>query len=824
MPAVQIPSGRLVKVATGDQKTFESSLASIGRSFLGSQAPNLFDHEIGFQVVDSDEDNTRAVGVFGFRVGSRLLYVPLFYRDGVVKGTEQLRDPKRKLCVPLTDNWVNYFLSQEDDHFGELIPRWKNRDTAQPSLWQLKYPPTKYAADNADWVKEAVVDLARAFARAREQLTGGFRPSADLDLVKEAEAHPELFDTLGSWATRYHWFGEALERFHGRAKVAAALGAVNPVPPPPDPMAGTVFARSPAARPVKVAPKAGTGGVLPAAAEPVKAEATKAGAVTVIRYREVSVHRVPLHPKVDFASKELDDLQGGRNAYRDSRDDGQVSDAELWLGGANPEQVTYANPSESGIYEVIVHTGKGPKLEECAVFTALLGFGPRVGRCLVVRLSDKAWRCVHNNAVWVKGQKDRPAFWKWVAELPKVNGELPEGDVVSAVSVEGAATAPFRLYRDGKASPDVWGVHSSQPYWAAFDPWERRPVLHEGSREDHTGIRVIPLDTPGKRIVRHGKDLYLTRDTRLLKLGDESLELAGGTEPDFTAVGWLKASAEGRQLLSVRKVGSGFEVDDPRTKKAVACRDGNDAEECLVVSHGLRVGAARELVKAAALTGGASAFVKYAERLSTNWPNAPPVDFDMLPNPAGFADDVLPATTASHQAIPINDLLMQPGSPDRYKPYPVTYGTKGPMPGIGNGGTPDRAGSQYGRDGGPDPPDFDTVARAARTGRRELFDTAGLASLVKHTRIRGLLDRVAPRMLRTVSDLGDVCAHMYWNVDEWAEQFGQSEVGPLEDQLKGLFEGLGEAYLTLKEKTVELAPDAGVVPDTPQSDAADASN
>ena len=76
-------------------------------------------------------------------------------------------------------------------------------------------------------------------------------------------------------------------------------------------------------------------------------------------------------------------------------------------------------------------------------------------------------------------------------------------------------------------------------------------------------------------------------------------------------------------------------------------------------------------------------------------------------------------------------------------------------------------------------------------------------------------------MIRQVSDLGDILAHMAWNTEEWSDQFGRSEIGPLEDQVRDLFDGLGDLYLTLKEKTIAGDPDAGILPDEKPGDATD---
>jgi hypothetical protein len=113
------------------------------------------------------------------------------------------------------------------------------------------------------------------------------------------------------------------------------------------------------------------------------------------------------------------------------------------------------------------------------------------------------------------------------------------------------------------------------------------------------------------------------------------------------------------------------------------------------------------------------------------------------------------------------------------------------------------------------------VSDAAATGKKELFDTASLGALVKNTRLTSLLEKGKTKVLGTVNWLGDALAHLYWNVDEWTDQYGDSEIGPLEDQLRGLFEELGDTFLRLREKAVETGPDAGILPDTRPSDGGD---
>lgn len=791
------------KAAAGDPQTFEGSLASIGRTYLGGKAPTLFKHEIGFQVLDQDEDNTRAVGVFAFRVGGRLLYVPLFYRNGTIKGTEQLRDPKRKITVPLSDNWVNKFLSDGDDVPGERISRHATRASSQPSLWQLKFPPTKYASDN-DWVPEVRADLARAIGRRPAWPLGG---ADDFDLVKAAELHPAVGLTLAKWADLYPWFKAALDVHYD----PAALG-----------------------RAVKVAAEKVRAQTAEKAAAARRAKwnvlgRPKQAATTAISIKMVRFGLSPIHPKMDFDPDTLDDLRTGKNIYVDDRKDGDKTTVTAWLGGIQAEGEGLSNPAENGVYEVI---GDDAAVHKCVVMTPLVGWGRPTGRCLVYRLKDGAWAFTATNSVWVRGQADSPpAYQDWVAGLPKVDKKLPTDKLIAAVVPEGegggAATVPFTVYDDATACPYWPGEPDhDKPLWKPKDWWvdKHRPP---GDRAEQSPPRAGILGQTGRPFLSSQR-LYVPENGRILSLDrDKRLKLAVGSDPDYflKRLRRKEAMAAGR-LLTVTKSGGGFAVEDPRTETSRSFKSAADAEAHLVVDQAFPAADARKLVGAAAKHASATVAVRYPEaanekaaaRLPLNFPNAPAVDYDMITSPAGFADDILPTETQSSQALPIQDMLMQPGAAERNVVYPIDHAALTTYPGVDND---PRMGSSGRNDEGIGADDVKAVSDAAASGNKELVDTSSLAAVVKHTRLRSLLDRVAPRIMKTVTDLGDTAAHLYWNVDEWVERFGQAEIGPLEDEIRSHFEGLGQLYLTLQERGADDGPDFGIVPEVAPGDGSD---
>lgn len=898
-------SAPLIKQAAGDAQSFEDSLATIGRSFLAPKAPTLFKHEIGFQVLDSDDDNSRAVGVFGFRIGKRLFYVPVFYRDGVFKGTEQLRDPKRKTAVPLSDNWVNKYMFEQGDTKPKVISRASMRDSAQPSLWQLKYPPTKYAFAPLD--PESAKDIRRDLAGA----IGRDMPAADrapaFDLMKLAAEHPAVLETIGDWSTAYTWLGDAVLKFHGAAKIASAISE----------------AEAKIAAKIDLFDSVADPRIVPL---PTTVKKAVESTVTVIRVSQVGLRRVgrPGGPKVEalYDPSEWEDLRSGRNNYKDNRGPDVKSKVTLWVGGDLPDGETLANPSENGVYEVL---SAGHKYRRCAVLVPLTGPAPSIGRCLVVDVENGEWAYRHPNAVWVRGQADEGELGKWVDSLKKV-GEGAEGVPtdktcaavarVTAAEHGGAfaATIPFRSDEDGEAY--FWGnPEESRPFWAPFDPWKdrtdlflsksqrdyRAPTIHDSSRDDKSGCRVEVFDE-ASRPKMYGNQLYLPKGCHLIDLSGKRFQCADGSDPE--RVLFSRNYGDNDKKASISKVDSGWELFDPRSERTLKYADVNDLEADLVESHGLDVPTAKQAAFQATKRSTVEFMVKYADGykeatpvpthlmpaqkpipaaqspglasvvgtafsgaprwgaeigpgsvpltpgvekkipeiapkaaplddgliggglfqpakvaaevpmpdtgLAMNFPSSPALPFDLVSAPASFADDIVPSETASSMRVPVDDMLMRAGAMDRYRPYPIDHGVEGGTGGIGNSGDPSRM--------GPLSEDLEAVASAASSGRRDLFDTASLAALVKHKRIDSLLRETSRHLGAAVTSLADDLCHMYWNTDEWAERYGEGEIGPLEDQMLSQFEKLGDLVLRLQENSSRSGPDMSIIPEIAPSD------
>jgi hypothetical protein len=175
---------------------FERTFADLAFATLRDKAPSLFDYLVGFQVLDSNDEQTHGVGVFGCKVGEEWVYLPVFFLNGELKGSELMYLKNQDMFVPLQENWVTYILNRRPYVLGE--PTEMGRQEMQgappdfssfmnsPNSWNKSSSatPTKCAcwrkANRQDWAKPVL----RPLVATREDgcLQGSCRSHAPSEL------------------------------------------------------------------------------------------------------------------------------------------------------------------------------------------------------------------------------------------------------------------------------------------------------------------------------------------------------------------------------------------------------------------------------------------------------------------------------------------------------------------------------------------------------------------------------------------------------------------------------------------------------------------
>lgn len=93
------------------------------------------DHPLGFEIVKKNDDNTRIVGVFAFKIDKSLLFAPVFFINGEIKGPLLYRCDT-KTFVPANKEWAEYLISSREMVEGK--GRDRSRRFENPPLVQMQ--------------------------------------------------------------------------------------------------------------------------------------------------------------------------------------------------------------------------------------------------------------------------------------------------------------------------------------------------------------------------------------------------------------------------------------------------------------------------------------------------------------------------------------------------------------------------------------------------------------------------------------------------------------------------------------------------------------
>jgi hypothetical protein len=164
----------LTKYAADDQ--IEGAFFQLAYQRLQDTLKNLIPYLVGFEIVKKNEDNTKALGVFGFRSkNGQILFVPAFFINGKVKNLDLLYSKNNEQFYPLNEDFAEMFIKDELLGLGENSKENRTdimRDATQGDYRQMSVPPRtgRYAiASVIDYVKDAGNPTKKAFTELIEK-------------------------------------------------------------------------------------------------------------------------------------------------------------------------------------------------------------------------------------------------------------------------------------------------------------------------------------------------------------------------------------------------------------------------------------------------------------------------------------------------------------------------------------------------------------------------------------------------------------------------------------------------------------------------------
>lgn len=827
------------------EQQFEQSFASLAYAFVVDKAPALLDYLIGFQLVDRNDDNTKAVGIFGFKIGESWVYAPVFFINGDLKGHELLYLKSQDSFVPMKENWVNYIINRRPHILGEGTPGSPDQlGVLQPDIQTLSQPPEsgKFASlqqpNVKAWAKNAGLLKFLGDAVTTQPREKDANLHERLDLREFLSQSPELVKLALRIREEYPVIKEAMTKWYGSDVLKEAVLSYTKAAKSDIIPGGLADNKSPGSKSQKAKgtkveyehtnsksmakeiaedhlaedPKyynklekmeSGKCASILSAPQPVKRAAADPEDAPKV---EVITEQVITENGPEMTESEQEKLLREGYLIRDHRNGDEVS-----VVYNTQVEMDIMNPDVSGRYDVLTEEGK---FDDCLVIHHPHGERGRLNQIVVVRMSDgnrKACKNFRRSNVFVKVHpqqvKSETSEWReWFNTLSD-STDLDVNANYVVVTQDGDGTCEFTVEKDlGDGNYEVWWhdyCSSSCDYDA--DDWhvgngsfpesrKRCDCISFGSREGTTiksynGYLHLPPDSKVVRTKASPKCRKCDK-TRIDCCCDYFSEKRDDSPPvirpgDLASLqmGLLQKSAS--SILN-RGSGDGLFPLKVWSDGHEVVIDSNRMSKlaglvALVSKYGLREKQAKRLIKDAELG-----------RQNRYWLK--------LANP--YQSEIGPYATMEGQGMPM-DTGAKYTSNQAYGSVPIQEYDQGrfmEVPGMGAGQTDP---STYDPMQNIDPHAMQTAQNAFQQNQKEVFDTAMISSMLNAVRQDSLIDRYLGDLTKALDRLGRILFLFYWHNEEFSERYGKQDLPELEDTIRNAFEGLGDLTLFLKQKTVE---------------------
>lgn len=738
-----------------DDTQFEQDFSKIAFSFIQDKAPGLMKYLLGFETVDRDEDGSRAVGIFGFKVGKDYYYVPAFFLNNQVKGVDMVLNKRTNSFVPLTEEWVDEITRRQHVELGSGAEAGVETDFEDPDFDFLQHPSSgPLSGHNVKFSEAQIWSLADAWEQMKS-------------VTKEAAISDKEFGD--AWAG----FVNAVRHQHVEKKAESADLIKDYVSKIGGPKA--MLSTLNTLKNFKYAEAAMS--LYKDLDSFVTTDFAK-DCYLVKKQAESEEVKIKFTTKTNSDDEARDVVEDGFTVL-DKRNDDDKS-----IAYTTEFVKSMSTPEGAGVYDVLM---PGGNFEEGYVLTqeplagddgidsecdvCCDGFRdhnrPKTG--LVYFPGDK--RRTYNvdlNKVFVKtdaGTLDKPY------DKAKAVGDIEKGTSILLVGPENTYIGPIDVhtFEGGKdrrpsfqAGIDMDGCWSLNT--VEFADFNGRPRV-SGS------VLTIPADwkflelykKPEKKEDQSWRDYDATTKDEHVTTGS-SIDLFNSLTKN--AHHFLHVAHDDGKFR--------FEMDDHHYTDPVSYKQ---ASVELVTRLGLGYDQAKKMLKAAERNGGNSYIVKMSQMVGVN-----------MPQPAMPDASVDPYT----------------GMPVYQMPY--VDETRGELTGVPEGMYENVRGENVGGELSQEqelPIDQEAqmlAQQAAELGQKNVFDQATVGGLSKVYDTGSVIDSYIPQFMESLDRLGRILFLYYWKHDDFITRYGTEDVVEMEDLLRSTFKTLGKLTIELKRK------------------------
>lgn len=751
--------------AMSDDMQFEQDFSKIAFSFVQDKAPGLMKYLLGFEIVERSDDGSRAVGIFGFKVGNDYYYVPAFFLNNSVKGVDMILNKRTNSFIPLTEEWVNEITNRQAVELGSGASDDVQQDFEDPDFDFLQHPSSGPLGYHN--VKASEANEPWSFSEAWDKI---------VDKTKYAAAHDKEFNE--AWAG----FVRSASGAGTRTKQASADSVKDYISKIGGPKAVASIMQS--LENIKFAEAAMSFYDAPSAFYTDKF----ASDCYLIRKQAEDA------PKFDVR---VTDTPRGTEDDRDIVENGftitdKRKDSEKSVAYSTEYTKYMANPEKPGVYEVLMPGGefkKGYVLAEDSIVSAdcspscdteCVPASPSrsTRRTVKVYFPDDD-RCATSydgmNGVFVKSTSDNGGPKKAYDEASSI-GDVEKGDRILLVGPDDTFIGPVDV-------GEFVGAKDSRPAFQCG--------INCGNMWSVDTIEVADFNGRPKR---SSGSLIVPSDWKCLKLYRRREKREGETWHDYdintkSEDVYLGSSStmfdtllkNAHHILSVGHSDGEFRLSLDRNS---ASEPLSFKEACiaLVTRAGLGYDQAKRMLKSSEARGRNEYIVKFAQSpfvgVSMQQPQMPDSYTDPYTGMPTYQMPYVDETQGQLTGVPGND------------PYENVYGEN-----VG--------GEMSQNQEMPIDQEAQALAeQAAQIGQKNVFDQATIGGLSRVYDTGTVIDSYIPQFMESLDRLGRILFLYYWKHDDFISRYGTDDVVEMEDVLRSTFKTLGKLTLDLKRKTV----------------------
>ena len=768
---------KLSVVETPGGQQLEQDFGKLSFAFLKDRAPKLLPYMIGFEIVESNPDGSRAVGIFGFKIGTGIYYVPVFFLNNQIKGMVELYSRDTDSYVPLRESWVNHVVTRQGIDLGEPGDAKVRESFSVPDFGVMASPPQLGAGGRDSGSIKAssaniMADLKAHFIKVagdtlhmletdpemKQMFTGFIASSKGVKLDKTAAVNSRLIGFIKNAGGPV--YAQAMAQWLQKPEFAKAA---------------TAFYNHKDLLVTEFDPRF-----------EVKKVAEK---VTVIS-RDDSVCEAKA---VDDGDKQKLIRQGF--VIHDEREKGEKSEAFDFV---SEDRIT--NPTEPGTYHVIMTAG----INTCSVVMPNV---PSLGdRMMLVFDKDGHYFTAHSRRVFVNGDKVTPEGKEGVFDKGKAPDTMQVGKTYILLNEHMKSSMPFtirHIVEGGDAKryvidyeenimhslnrDDAGAPPSSYDYNGGY-PCTSNINLHLSPTEGQLRPTQNSLLVPEKS----WKAIELDRSDDYQKRKSMERAFAPATYSEIMEDMFNNGAHDVEVESKDAGLAYGITLDDVIDKTNL-----NFKSACirLVKHYGLGVEDAEIMLKEAATKFKSRRLVKFAQVPMQVIPPAMPAL-----SPGGYDQTLGIAVQNPQVSYTQGETMSKPPRPSGAGSGINVGGEASRQQGGANIGTSNSSASQ----GRPqDDMDVNQLAQqASQSGQQQVFDQTAIGGMARTYDTNNMIDSFIPEFMKSLDKLGRLIFLFYWKNEDWAERFGSEDMPALEDSMGSVFKNYGDLILKLKQKTV----------------------